>query len=178
MQRERWSPTASVLTVCAIKPTFSSSAGVGRSGSYATCCRLLFPLSTLYGRRSSNLNILERQTAAASPPAVPHRGPVLRDPEIAIGAVTSLRNFGVTSAAPENAGPRYWQGASDKSPEHRPAHAEREPELLFKALIARLVLLQLPPRLPVNREHHTASPPSDGIGIFGTQCVRQLIQQR
>lgn len=53
----------------------------------------------------------------------------------------------------------------------------RKPEFLFKALIARLMLLELPPHLAVNREHHTASPTRDGIGIFGTQCVRQLIQQ-
>jgi len=172
------SPSASVLTVCAVKPTFSSAAGVSSSGSYATYCRLLFPSPTLYGRRFSYLNTLERQTGAASPPAVPPLGPVMRDPQIAIRAVASPRKSGVTSAAPENAGPRYWQGASDKSLEHRPAHAQREPELLFKALIARLVLLKLPPRLPVNREHHTASPSSDRIGIFGTQCVRQLIQQR
>ena len=93
------------------------------------------------------------------------RGPVLRDPQLAIGA------------APENAGPMFMARASEKALVHRPAHAERKPELLFKPLIARLVLLELPPRLAVNREHHTASPIRDGIGILGPQCVRQLIQQ-
>jgi hypothetical protein len=64
---------------------------------------------------------------------------------------------------------------SKESRGQRPAHAERKPALLFKALIARLMLFKLPPRLAVNREHHTASPIHDGISIFGTQGVCQLI---
>lgn len=135
------------------------------------------PSPPLYGRWTSNLNTLERQTDAASPTAVPP----LEDPFCVIRKSRSGREVtpkfrGDISRSCERR-PQILAKASDKSLKHSPAHAERGPKLLFKALVARLVLLKLPPRLPVNREHHTASPTRDSIGIFETQCVRQLIQQ-
>ena len=120
---------------------------------------------TLCDQRSSYSTTRERSTGTAGPSPVLLEGPFCVIRNSRSGPLLRMQ------------APGSWRRESDKSLEHRPAHAERNPELLFKALIARLVLLELPPRLAVNREHHTASPTRDGIGIFGTQCVRQLIQQ-